>query len=71
MKIYPNSEVPISDADCAEIEAIFIELMRDQDAATHSGKENDAGENSGSEKMALPFFDPPGSPEDLRSQWGL
>jgi len=28
MKSFPNPEFPVSSADCAEIEAIFIELMR-------------------------------------------
>jgi hypothetical protein len=32
MNIYSNSEVAISNTDRAEIEAIFIELMRKQDA---------------------------------------
>jgi hypothetical protein len=31
MNIYSNSEVAISNKDRAEIEAIFIELMRKQD----------------------------------------
>ncbi len=33
MTHYPKFEVAISDADRAEIEAIFIELMRVRDAA--------------------------------------
>jgi len=33
MTRYPRYEVAISDADRAEIEAIFIELMRAADAA--------------------------------------
>jgi hypothetical protein len=61
MNIYSNPEVPISDADRSEIVALYIALMRKRDAAADAGSEN----------MALPFFDPPGSPEDLRSQWGL
>jgi hypothetical protein len=31
MTNFPNLEFPISNADCAEIEAIFIELMRGRD----------------------------------------
>lgn len=34
MTSFPNPEFPISSADCAEIEAIFIELMRARDAAS-------------------------------------
>jgi hypothetical protein len=33
MKSYPKFEVAISDADRAEIEAIFIELMRERAGA--------------------------------------
>ena len=33
MKSYPKYEVAISDAERAEIEAIFIELMRERAAA--------------------------------------
>lgn len=36
MTSYPKHEVAISDADRAEIEAIFIELMRER-AATQDG----------------------------------
>ncbi len=36
MKNFPNPEFPISSTDCAEIEAIFIELMRARDAAEHA-----------------------------------
>ncbi len=38
MTHYPKYEVAISDADRAEIEAIFIELLRARDAA-QSGSE--------------------------------
>jgi hypothetical protein len=34
MKNFPNPEFPINSADCAEIEAIFIELMRLRDAGS-------------------------------------
>lgn len=61
MNIFSNSEVPISETDRTEIEAIFIELMRERDAPTHASAEN----------AELPFFDPPGNAQDLRSQWGL
>jgi hypothetical protein len=61
MKGFPNSEVAISSADCAEIETIFIELMRRRDAAP----------NAGPETSDMPLFDPPGSAQNLRSQWGL
>jgi hypothetical protein len=59
MKLFPNSEVAISNRDRAEIETIFIELMRRRDGAPNAGPEN------------LPLFDPPGSAQNLRSQWGL
>jgi hypothetical protein len=61
MTNYPNPEFPISSADCAAIEAMFIELMRARDAGTP-----DAAVNA-----ALPFAEPPGNAEDLRSQWGV
>ena len=32
----PNLEFPIGSADCAEIEAIFIELMRARNAAAQT-----------------------------------
>jgi len=38
MTHFPQYEVAISDADRAEIEAIYIELMREHDAA-QSGSE--------------------------------
>jgi hypothetical protein len=41
MTHYPKYEVAISDADRADIEAIFIELMRARDAA-QSGLETTA-----------------------------
>jgi hypothetical protein len=37
MTKYPQFEVAISDADRAEIEAIYIELMRERDAAREAG----------------------------------
>ena len=61
MNVYPNSEVAISNRDRAEIETIFIELMRRRDAA----------QNPGPETSDMPLFDPPGSAQNLRSQWGL
>ena len=39
MTSFPLFEVAISDADRAEIEAIFIELMRERDAA-QAGRSN-------------------------------
>ncbi|MDE3199860.1 MAG: hypothetical protein KGN79_02975 [Acidobacteriota bacterium] len=39
MKRYPQFEVAISDADRAEIEAIYIELMRERDLAAESGSD--------------------------------
>lgn len=60
MTNFPSSEFPISSADCAEIEAIFIELLRARDAA-------EQGETVNS---AAPFLDPPHNAQDLRSQWG-
>ena len=38
MTRFPQFEVGISDADRAEIEAIFIELMRERDAAQEAGR---------------------------------
>lgn len=38
MTRFPLFEVAISDADRAEIEAIFIELMRERDAAQAGAK---------------------------------
>jgi len=60
MKLFPNSEVAISSGDRAEIEAIFIELMRRLDGAPN-----------GTENSEMPLFGPPGSAQNLRSQWGL
>ena len=40
MTNFPNPEFPISSADCAEIEAIFIELMRVRNAAEHAEAES-------------------------------
>ncbi|HTB96554.1 MAG TPA: hypothetical protein VK716_06070 [Terracidiphilus sp.] len=37
MTNFPNFEVAISDADRAEIEAIYIDLLRERDAATQAG----------------------------------
>ncbi len=45
MTHYPKYEVAISDADRAEIEAIFIELLRARDAA-QSGSETTASSPS-------------------------
>ena len=39
MRRYPQYEVAISDVDRAEIEAIFIELMRERDIAAQSDQE--------------------------------
>jgi hypothetical protein len=61
MNVYPNSEVAISNRDRAEIESIFIELMSQRDGALSDG--------TGTSEM--PLFDPPGSAQNLRSQWGL
>jgi hypothetical protein len=55
MKGFPSPEFPISSNDCADIEAIYIELMRAQDAAAR-------GEDT---------LIPPGTAEDLRAEWGL
>jgi hypothetical protein len=71
MNIYPNSEVPISEADRSEIESLFIALMRARDGAAHAGDPAPGNENLGKQNLVLPFFDPPGNLEDLRSQWGL
>jgi hypothetical protein len=61
MTNFPKPEVPISIADRADIAALFIELMRERDAATEGGAIN----------LALPFLDPPSNAQDLRSQWGM
>ena len=61
MMNFPNPEFPISSADCAAIEAIFIELMRARDAATQ-------GEAADS---VLLFSDPPSNAHDLRADWGM
>jgi hypothetical protein len=61
MADFPKPEVPISIDDRADIAAIFIELMRERKAATEGGAIN----------LALPFLDPPGNAQDLRSQWGI
>lgn len=42
MKNFPIFEVAISDADRAEIEAIYIELMRVRDGAVPGGLERTA-----------------------------
>ena len=39
MTNFPKFEVAISDADRAEIEAIYIELMRGHDGAVQAGLE--------------------------------
>jgi hypothetical protein len=61
MTNFPNPEFPISSADCAAIEAMFIELMRARDAATRV----EAADS------VLQFSDPPSNEQDLRSQWGM
>jgi hypothetical protein len=57
MTNFPNPEFPISSADCAEIETIFIELMRELNAGTQAGALN----------STLPFNEPPASAQDHRS----
>jgi hypothetical protein len=57
MTNFPNTEFPISSADCAEIEAIFIELMR-----VWAGAAPGEAVNS-----PLPAVDPASSAKDLRS----
>jgi hypothetical protein len=56
MTNFPNPAFPISDADCADIEAIFIELMRAREA------EADTHEQVGSAKT--PNLDPYGNEQD-------
>ena len=48
MTLFPQFEVAISDADRAEIEAIFIELMRELDDT-----------QAGSDAIELPPIDSP------------
>jgi hypothetical protein len=57
MTNFTNSEFPISSGDCAEIEAIFIELLqaRDADAPAETAD------------AVTPALDPYGNPMDLRS----
>jgi len=46
MTRYPRYEVAISDADRAEIEAIFIELMRARDAAQDGSETTPSSDES-------------------------
>jgi hypothetical protein len=55
MTNFPNLEFPINSADCAEIESIFIDLMRERDEATRG-----EAVNSG-----MLFDDPPRQSHDL------
>jgi hypothetical protein len=55
MTNFPNPEFPISSKDCADIEAIYIELMRAHDAAA-------------ADPTSLV---PPANSQDLRAEWGL
>jgi hypothetical protein len=57
MTNFPNLEFPISNAECAEIEAIFIELMRERDAAVEAPVEM--------EITKAPTSNPPFSAQDL------
>lgn len=57
MTNFPNLDFPISSADCADVEAIFIELMRARNAAAPVEPMN----------LAPPVLDPYGNPMDLRS----
>jgi hypothetical protein len=57
MKDFPNPEFPINSADCAEIEAIFIELIRQRDAGAPGQTVN----------AVLPFQDLSGNSLDLHS----
>jgi hypothetical protein len=61
MTSFSNPDFPVSNADCAEIEAIFIELMRVWVGAAPREPAD----------SAVPFVDPPNNAQDLRSQWGL
>jgi hypothetical protein len=58
MTNFPNPEFPISSADCADIEAIFIELIRQRDTG---------GPQQAASGM-LPFHDRPGNGLDLQTQ---
>jgi hypothetical protein len=58
MTNFPNLEFPVSNADCAEVEAIFIELMRARNADRPGEVVN----------PLQPLLDPYGNPMDLRSQ---
>ncbi len=71
MNIYPNAEVPLSEADRSEIEGLFIALMRDRDEAGREGSQSSGGASAAAENLELPYFDPPNNLGDLRSQWGL
>jgi hypothetical protein len=57
MANYPSLEFPITNAECAEIEAIFIELMRARDAAAEAPPEIEISKK--------PTSNPPLSAQDL------
>jgi hypothetical protein len=57
MRDFPNPEFPINSADCAEIEAIFIELMRQREAGAPGQTVN----------PSLPFQDISGNGQDIHS----
>ena len=61
MTNFPNLEIPISSADCAEIEAIFIELMRVWVGAAPGEPVN----------SPVPAIDPASNAKDLRSRPGV
>jgi hypothetical protein len=62
MTNFPNSDFPISSSDCAEIEAIFIELVQARDTVPPA--ETATGEPA---NAVLPFLDPYGNVQDLHS----
>ena len=71
MASFLNPEFPVSNADCAEIEAIFIELIRVWVGAA-PGKPVDLAPQFVDPRNVDPRnVEPPNNAQDLRSQWGL
>jgi hypothetical protein len=61
MDTYSNSEFPLLDSDMADVEDIFIDLMRQRDEHAR-WMLGDA---------TPPSSNPPNNPDDLRSEWGI
>jgi hypothetical protein len=65
MNIYSNSEVAISNKDRAEIEAIFIELMREQDVFEQDAFEQDTFEPTEKAGSKPPLLDAYGNVQEF------